>query len=135
MTVKTYTELIWERKCLMAHAPLMTGHALNETRNRVRDIDVLLREADAALPRWTGYQSAISNNIMEVVEIHAICTDLIIKSWWASWLPFEWMHNLAASYYAGKARRIYNAKKAANELVKLNGYRQSINSRSTSIPE
>lgn len=49
----------------------------------------------------------LKNNIMEELEVHAICTDLIINSWWASWLPFGWMHSLAASYYARKARRIY----------------------------
>lgn len=65
---------------------------------------------------------SITNNVMEELEVHAICTDLIIKSRWASWLPFGRMHSLAASYYAKKARRIYKA-------------RQMANSRSTSIPK
>jgi hypothetical protein len=48
---------------------------------------------------------------MMEMEIHAICTDLIIKSWWASWLPCGWMHSLAASYYAKKATCIYTKQK------------------------
>jgi hypothetical protein len=66
----------------------------------------------------------LTNNIMEELEVYAICTNLIINSRWAGWLPFSWMHSLAASYYARKARRIYNAKKLANEFMKLNGYQQ-----------
>lgn len=50
-------------------------------------------------------------NANDKTEIQAICTDLIIKSWWASWLPFGWMHSLAAKYFANKATRIYNAQK------------------------
>lgn len=65
----------------------------------------------------------LTNNIMQEMEIHAICTDLIIKSWWANWLPFCWMHSIAASYYARKARRIYSARKIANELMNLNSHR------------
>jgi hypothetical protein len=53
------------------------------------------------------------------MEIHAICTNLIINSWWASWLPFGWMHGVAASYYARKARRIYANKKITEERSKI----------------
>jgi hypothetical protein len=64
----------------------------------------------------TQYKKALANNIAEEIEVHAICTGLIIKSRWASWLPFGWMHSIAANYYARKARRIYNTQQIAKAL-------------------
>lgn len=50
----------------------------------------------------------------EEYEINRLCLQLILNSKWASWLPFGWMHSLAATYYVRKARRIYNSQKLNN---------------------
>lgn len=50
---------------------------------------------------------SISDKRAEECEISRLCCQLILDSKWASWLPFGWMHSLAARYYARKARRIY----------------------------
>lgn len=121
--INTYLALSKEYKELTDKAPLQSGDELDTSMIRLREIDKLLREADAAIPKWTGgssnYQNALSNNLMEEMQVHALCTGLIITSWWAGWLPFGWMHSIAATYYAKKARRIYNAKVIVNELLKL----------------
>jgi hypothetical protein len=119
ITVETYVSLHYERKELTEKAALQSGDELDATINRLREIDCRLKEADALLPRLTTNFDALYNNIGQEMEVHAICTNLIIKSWWASWLPFGWMHSLAASYYARKARRIYANKKIVEGLAKL----------------
>lgn len=75
------------------------------------------------MSQYGNYKSDRLEKAIEEMEMHTICTSLIIKSRWASWLPFGWMHSLAASYYARKARRLYNAKQLANALMKINGYK------------
>lgn len=113
-----YSALIEEYKALRGKLSQLSGTKHESAMMRLIEIDNELKKMETNLhTRHVGnYKTAISNNIMQELEVHAICTDLIIKSWWASWLPFGWMHSLAASYYARKARRIFN-------------------SRSTSIPE
>jgi hypothetical protein len=114
LTVATYVSLHCERKELIGKVPLQTGDELGATIRRLREIDSQLKEADAAVPRLTvsteSFYNSISNNLMQEMEVNAICTQLIISSWWASWLPFSWMHSLAASYYAKKALRIYKSR-------------------------
>ena len=106
ITVSTYIALHVERKGLAAKAPLQNGDELDATMNRLREIDSQLKETDSAF-----HGNSLANNLSEWYEVMTICNPLIMKSWWASWLPFGWMHSLAASYYARKARRIYFNKK------------------------
>lgn len=63
------------------------------------------------MSQYGNYKSARFEKMVEETEVHRLTCQLIMKSRWASWLPFGWMHNLAASYYARKAQRVYNKQK------------------------
>lgn len=62
------------------------------------------------MSQYGNYKGALSEKMIEESDIHRITCKLIIKSWWASWLPFGYMHSLAASYYTRKARCLYKEK-------------------------
>ena len=64
------------------------------------------------MSQYGNYKNALSEKMIEEVEIHRLCCKLIMESRWASWLPFSWLHSIAARYYARKARRIYKAQQS-----------------------
>jgi lipase chaperone LimK len=63
------------------------------------------------MSQYVSYKNALSERMEKEIEIHRLTCKLIMKSWWASWLPFGWMHSLAARYYANKAQRLYDNQK------------------------
>jgi hypothetical protein len=120
--MSNYTSLMNEYKELYKKTQILQGdklrseYELQETVNKLKDITQQLCQADAAIPRWYGpsanYTNSLADYMPEEME-NTIRTNLIMNSWWASWLPFNWMHGLAASYYSRKARRIYNNQNKA----------------------
>jgi hypothetical protein len=72
------------------------------------------------MSQYGNYKNDLTKKMQEEIKVHRLCSKLIIKSWWASWLPFGWMHNLAAVYYARKAKRIY-AKRIKIQITYMSG--------------
>jgi hypothetical protein len=120
---KTYQSLANEYRALVSKSREQQGEELKETIARLTEIEQQLHKADKAMPRRTGgstnYKITLSEKMFEEIEIHRLTCKLIMKSWWASWLPFACMHSLAAKYYAHKAERLYNNQKDAAELKEL----------------
>jgi hypothetical protein len=116
MTAISYTTLAREYKALADKVNTLQGDELQTTLTRIKEIGQQLHDAEAAIPRWhgpsTNYKNDLAKRMNEEIEVHRLCSKLIMNSWWASWLPFDWMHSLAATYYSRKALQIYNKQKS-----------------------